>query len=184
MTLVTQRQHNEQTGMEENMSGIALCTQDDGAVKLLRGTSRFLWSSSVDETCKLFALSKLDITGDGNEQVVACTWDGQTYIIDNLKNVVKFAFGENVMAFLAGSYAVNPGQNSPCLVYVTFSNQVVIYWDVMHASNAPSNNLIGVMNSSFTECRDVVGSLGKMTPSGKVDQEMLRKLYAWCLYNA
>ena len=30
---------------------------------------------------QLMCLSKLDVTGDGLEEVVACSWDGQTYII-------------------------------------------------------------------------------------------------------
>ena len=184
LTSVTQRQRNDQTGMEEETPSVALCTQDDSTIKLLQGTSRLVWSTTVDESCEIFALSKLNVSGDNsNEHIVACTWDGQTYIIDHRKNVVKFASGQHVMAFLAGRYAVSPGHNSPCLVYVTFSGQVVIYWDLMHAFDAPCGNLIGVMNSSFTECREVVGSLGKLTPSGNVDLEMLRKLYGWCLYN-
>ena len=166
---------------EEKVLALVICTQD-GTVKLLRG-ERMMWTVSLDETCNLFALCKFDINGDGNEEMAVCAWDGQTYIIDHHKNVVKFTFGENVMAFLAGSYAVSPGHNCPCLVYVTFTNRVVLYWD-LHLSNMSSNTLIGTMNSSFTECRHVVESLGKTTESGKVDHEMLRKLYAWCLYNS
>ena len=30
---------------------------------------------------QLMCLSRLDVTGDGVPEVVACSWDGQTYII-------------------------------------------------------------------------------------------------------
>lgn len=40
--------------------------------------------------------------GDGREEVVACAWDGQTYIIDHTRTVVRFQFDENVNAFCAG----------------------------------------------------------------------------------
>lgn len=40
--------------------------------------------------------------GDGREEVVACAWDGQTYIIDHNRMVVRFQFDENVNAFCAG----------------------------------------------------------------------------------
>ncbi len=42
------------------------------------------------------------IQGDGREEVVACAWDGQTYIIDHARMVVRFQFDENVNAFCAG----------------------------------------------------------------------------------
>lgn len=33
---------------------------------------------------------------------MACAWDGQTYIIDHNRSVVRFQFDENVNAFCAG----------------------------------------------------------------------------------
>lgn len=42
------------------------------------------------------------VQGDGREEVVACAWDGQTYIIDHNRTVVRFQFDENVNAFCAG----------------------------------------------------------------------------------
>lgn len=46
--------------------------------------------------------------GDGREEVVACAWDGQTYIIDHTRTVVRFQFDENVNAFCAGeTFRVN-----------------------------------------------------------------------------
>uniref|UniRef100_A0A665V1H5 Integrin alpha FG-GAP repeat containing 2 n=1 Tax=Echeneis naucrates TaxID=173247 RepID=A0A665V1H5_ECHNA len=77
----------------------ALCTLD-GTLKLMDSSEQLLWSVQVDH--QLFALQKLDVTGDGREEVVACAWDGQTYIIDHNRTVVRFQFDENVNAFCAG----------------------------------------------------------------------------------
>ena len=50
--------------------------------------------------------------GDGREEVVACAWDGQTYIIDHNRTVVRFQFDENVNAFCAGEepYTLSPNE--------------------------------------------------------------------------
>lgn len=40
---------------------------------------------------------------------MACAWDGQTYIIDHNRTVVRFQFDENVNAFCAGDANVSPG---------------------------------------------------------------------------
>ncbi|KAK9723361.1 hypothetical protein K7432_002014 [Basidiobolus ranarum] len=78
----------------------------------------------------LFAACKLDLNGDGDDEVVTCAWDGNTYIIDNSFNVVHFEFPERVCAFVAGRYAVAPGKNVPCLFYVDFQDQIYVYYDV------------------------------------------------------
>uniref|UniRef100_A0AAR2K8D8 Integrin alpha FG-GAP repeat containing 2 n=1 Tax=Pygocentrus nattereri TaxID=42514 RepID=A0AAR2K8D8_PYGNA len=105
----------------------ALCTLD-GTLKLMDSSEQLLWSVQVDH--QLFALQKLDVTGDRREEVVACAWDGQTYIIDHNRMVVRFQFDENVNAFCAGQYACKEGRNSPCLVYVSFSHKIYVYWQV------------------------------------------------------
>uniref|UniRef100_A0A673IFE3 Integrin alpha FG-GAP repeat containing 2 n=1 Tax=Sinocyclocheilus rhinocerous TaxID=307959 RepID=A0A673IFE3_9TELE len=78
----------------------ALCTLDGDSEKLMDSSEKLLWSVQVDH--QLFALQKLDVTCDGREEVVACAWDGQTYIIDHARMVVRFQFDENVNAFCAG----------------------------------------------------------------------------------
>ena len=62
-----------------------------------------------------FAMSKLDITQDGDEEVALCAWNGNTYIIDHWRNVVQFKFDENVLAFCTGKFAFSPGKNLPAL---------------------------------------------------------------------
>lgn len=72
-----------------------------------------------------FALSKLDVTGNGNDDIIVCSWDGQTYILDQEKNSVRFQLDEPVQAFCSGYYSITPGENPvPCLVYMTFWNKV------------------------------------------------------------
>lgn len=80
---------------------------------------------------QVFALTKLDVTGNGAEDIVACAWDGQTYILDQNKNVVRFQLDEAVQAFESGWYTLGPGELPvTCLVYVTFKNKVLLYYDV------------------------------------------------------
>ncbi len=58
----------------------------------------------------MFALALVDVTGDGNDEVVACAWDGMTYFVDSKdQNLVKFKFGQAVSAFTAGLYSLEPG---------------------------------------------------------------------------
>ena len=42
--------------------------------------------------------------GNGQEDVVCCSWDGQTYIVNHGRQVVRFNFMENVAAFATGNY--------------------------------------------------------------------------------
>ncbi|XP_061106609.1 KICSTOR complex protein ITFG2 isoform X2 [Conger conger] len=116
----------------------ALCTLD-GTLKLMDSSEQLLWSVQVDH--QLFALQKLDVTGDGREEVVACAWDGQTYIIDHNRMVVRFQFDENVNAFCAGQYACKDGRNSPCLIYVSFNHKIYVYWRVELERMEPTNLL-------------------------------------------
>lgn len=80
---------------------------------------------------QVFALTKLDVTGNGADDIVACAWDGQTYILDQNKNVVRFQLDEAVQAFESGYYTLgNDELPVTCLVYVTFKNKVLLYYDI------------------------------------------------------
>ncbi len=52
----------------------------------------------------LFAMNLVDITGEGSDSIVACAWDGMTYIVDQDQSIVKFKFDDRVCAFAAGMY--------------------------------------------------------------------------------
>uniref|UniRef100_A0A671KAY4 Integrin alpha FG-GAP repeat containing 2 n=1 Tax=Sinocyclocheilus anshuiensis TaxID=1608454 RepID=A0A671KAY4_9TELE len=143
-------------GTEKACCGLfALCTLD-GTLKLMDSSEKLLWSVQVDH--QLFALQKLDVTGDGREEVVACAWDGQTYIIDHARMVVRFQFDENVNAFCAGQYACKDGRNSPCLVYVSFNHKIYVYWRVELERMEPTN-LLGVLEER-PEYPDLLHRLG------------------------
>ncbi|XP_043256625.1 KICSTOR complex protein ITFG2-like [Colletes gigas] len=99
----------------------------DGTIMLVKDEV-ILWSMQVDRM--IFALCRLDVTGDGSDEIVACAWDGQTYILDQQRNSVRFQFEEPVRAFCTGNYNVSPGISTPCLVYNTFNNKIFLYHDV------------------------------------------------------
>ncbi|CAH3155709.1 unnamed protein product [Porites lobata] len=133
-------------------SYLVLCNQD-GQLVFMSANKNHSWSMRVDQgNYKLFALSKLDITKDGNEEVAICSWDGVTYFVDYLRNVVQFKFGENVLAFCAGYYAYNAGKNLSALVYVTSFNRIVVYWNARLSAMVPTNSGIK-MKRKFKEQR-------------------------------
>ncbi|XP_073743075.1 KICSTOR complex protein ITFG2 isoform X1 [Callorhinus ursinus] len=141
---------------ERGGSGLfALCTLD-GTLKLMEEADKLLWSVQVDH--QLFALEKLDVTGNGCEEVVACAWDGQTYIIDHNRTVVRFQVDENIRAFCAGLYACKEGRNSPCLVYVTFNQKIYVYWEVQ-LERMESTNLLKLLEAE-PEFQSLLQELG------------------------
>ncbi|CAB0033938.1 unnamed protein product [Trichogramma brassicae] len=110
---------NEESQLWSNSKSYAIATLD-GTIMLVQDEV-ILWSMQVDHN--ISALYPLDVTGDGADEIIACTWDGQTYILDQERNSVRFQFEEPVRAFCAGSYSRDPGCNTPCLVYNNFYNK-------------------------------------------------------------
>ncbi|XP_039278782.1 KICSTOR complex protein ITFG2 [Nilaparvata lugens] len=134
-----------------------------------------LRSMQVDH--RLFALNKLDVTGDGRDEIIACSWDGQTYIIDQSKHSVSFQLEESVAGFCAGMYSISTATSPvPCLIYTTFSNKVYIYHNVKLASLASKSLMFKVVEQKDTIneicAQDVVS-----------DKKKLKALIEWCLYN-
>ncbi|XP_072398636.1 KICSTOR complex protein ITFG2-like [Diabrotica undecimpunctata] len=100
----------------------------DGTIMLVQDEV-ILWAIAVDH--QIFALTKLDVTGTGSDDIVACSWDGETYILDQDKNSVRFHLDEPVQAFQSGYYNIQPdAPDMTCLVYVTFKNSIVVYYDL------------------------------------------------------
>lgn len=52
-------------------------------------------------TKKFFDLNII-FKGDGTEEVIACSWDGHTYLVNLKKDAARFQFEENVAAFCPG----------------------------------------------------------------------------------
>lgn len=42
------------------------------------------------------------IQKDEGEEVIVCSWDGQTYIVNSKQQIAKFQFDEPTAAFVAG----------------------------------------------------------------------------------
>ncbi|NXY46275.1 ITFG2 protein, partial [Ceuthmochares aereus] len=145
-----------------------------GTLKLMEEADKLLWSVQVDH--QLFALEKLDITGNGHEEVIACAWDGQTYIIDHNRTVARFQADENVSAFCAGLYACKGGSNNPCLVYVSFNQKIYIYWDVQ-LERMESTNLLKIL-----DCDPEFGSLLQQLGVERDDVSAVKDLIHRTLY--
>lgn len=67
-----------------------------------------------------------------------------------------FHFGSSQIStplLSAGLYACKEGSNSPCLVYVSFSQKIYIYWDVQ-LERMESTNLLKIL-----DCDPEFGSL-------------------------
>lgn len=77
---------------------------------------------------QVFALTKLDVTGNGSDDIVVCSWDGQTYILDQEKNSARFHLNEAVQAFVSGYYgATERDPDVKSFIYITFKNTVSIW---------------------------------------------------------
>ncbi|XP_062513480.1 KICSTOR complex protein ITFG2-like isoform X2 [Corticium candelabrum] len=159
----------KEEGLTRQQNLIAVSTLD-GSLQLLEG-SKLLWELHVDH--QLFSLAKLDMTNDGNEEVIACAWDGLTYIVDRHRNVVRYQFEENVAAFCAGNYCVE-AHDVPCLVYATFSGRIYVYYNI-----TLPRIVVSSLASVIEEELEKFPRLKK-----KIDDEGLsrRNLVSWCLY--
>ncbi len=51
-------------------------------------------------------------------------------IIDQNQNVVKFKFEENICAFCAGYFSIEPNNPSPAFVYITLNHEIVLHYNV------------------------------------------------------
>ncbi|XP_067654862.1 KICSTOR complex protein ITFG2-like [Haliotis asinina] len=150
----------------------------DGSLVLVQSdkteSDKIVWSLQVDH--QLFSLHKLDVTGNNREEVVCCSWDGQTYIVNHSREVVRYQFEENVAAFSAGFFALPDQGNVPCFVYATFNNRIYIYYNIS-LPEVESTNLLTVMGRRD----DTRQLLARMNIDPK-RTDQLRQLYHWVLY--
>eukprot|EP00128_Syssomonas_multiformis_P000993 Colp12_sorted_trinity150504_noHs@2490 len=124
-------------------------------------------------------MQKLDVTGDGTEEVVVCGWDGTTYIINHNNDYVSYSFEPDVCAFAAGEFAAGPRGNRPCFVYVTFADHVIVYYDI-DIPFIPALDLVSAMSphvgkyerviapSSSKDARQELGTLYRALVLGSV----------------
>ncbi|CAG5134568.1 unnamed protein product [Candidula unifasciata] len=150
----------------------ALATLDGSLILVENDT--IIWSLQVDHY--LFALTKLDVTGNGKEEVVCCSWNGQTYIVNHSKEIVRYHFPDSVAAFCAGYFSLRDRTNAPCFVYATFNNRIYIYPNIT-LPQVESTNLVKVL-SKKPETSELLRKLNINAD----DVDSLQKLYRWCLY--
>lgn len=81
-----------------------------------------------------------------SQYFAVCAWNGKTYIVDEERNYLRFKFDEAVSAFTAGSYHFE-GRNHSALVYATFNNRIVVYYDVIVDRIRPIYLLDEVINN-------------------------------------
>ena len=134
-----------------------------------------MWNLQVDH--QLMCLSKVDVTGDGLEEVVASSWDGQTYIISQDRQAVRFQAEENVATFVSGMFGLKPGLTKPALVYVTFNNKIQLYHNLGLER--------GISLSSLVHWPGMLESAKELLQELEVDTEdmkQLQEVYRYCLY--
>ena len=152
----------------------------DGTIMLVDNCEKppmesIMWNLQVDH--QLMCLSKVDVTGDGLEEVVASSWDGQTYIISQDRQAVRFQAEENVATFVSGMFSLRPGLTKPALVYVTFNNKIQLYHNLGLER--------GISLSSLVHWPGMLESAKELLQELEVDTEdmkQLQEVYRYCLY--
>ena len=152
----------------------------DGTIMLVDNCDKppmesIMWNLQVDH--QLMCLSKVDVTGDGLEEVVASSWDGQTYIISQDRQAVRFQAEENVATFVSGMFSLKPGLTKPALVYVTFNNKIQLYHNLGLERGISLSSLVhwpGMLESAKEELEEL--------EVDTEDMKQLQEVYRYCLY--
>ncbi|CAB4490320.1 unnamed protein product [Rhizophagus irregularis] len=120
----------------------------------LQGTHKLFGMASIDLCINDESLDKKILndseksTKKHNNVFVVCAWNGCTYVIDHDFNVVKFEFEGRVCAFAAGQYAITPGHNVNCFLYVDFEDQITVYYN-LRINTKPVTNFMEIMRDQF-----------------------------------
>ena len=152
----------------------------DGTIMLVDNCDKppmesIMWNLQVDH--QLMCLSKVDVTGDGLEEVVASSWDGQTYIISQDRQAVRFQAEENVATFVSGMFSLKPGLTKPALVYVTFNNKIQLYHNLGLERGISLSSLVhwpGMLESAKEQLQEL--------EVDTEDMKQLQEVYRYCLY--
>mmetsp|Transcript_20284 Transcript_20284/g.77641 ORF Transcript_20284/g.77641 Transcript_20284/m.77641 type:complete len:656 (-) Transcript_20284:27-1994(-) len=92
----------------------------------------------------IFALHSLDVTGDGNDEVVVTSVDGITHIIDcktgdsvTHKLRLPLHHFHGISASVAAILDGPDGTTMPCLLYISFGGELIAYLDTSLESVSP-----------------------------------------------
>ncbi|XP_050529137.1 KICSTOR complex protein ITFG2-like isoform X1 [Daktulosphaira vitifoliae] len=144
----------------------------DGILMLVK-EQVVLWSKKIDQ--QLFCLKKLSLTDDGPDYLISCSWNGDTYIVDQQGHIVMFQLGESVTAFCSGMYTIKSNEKPvPCFVFITFNHKVFIYYDI----KLPKSNLQS-LSRYIENDSELLKYMEKMNIYSSTDR---KKLIDACLY--
>lgn len=121
-------------------------------------------------------MDTMDIDHSGNDTIVLCSWEGMTYVLDKNLELIKYNFGENICGFSAGQYAIDAQNNVPCFCYVTFSNRIILFYDVSSIGQKSASVCDALMEKlkARPEFDHILQSL--IRKDGKVDRLRLKEL--------
>ena len=131
---------------------------------------------------KWFAVNKLDLNMDGNDLIVLCSLDGMTYVIDKNFETVSYNFGETICGFRAGLFAVDAGVNAPCFCYVTFSNRLILYYDVEVITCKSKSVYATLIEKLKTSPQYAEILAGLQNETGCTDNDLVKKLVKSALF--
>lgn len=163
------------SGSVEHLMVNAICTSA-GLLKV-QTMNESIWQLQFDR--RLFALRKVDVTGDGFDEIVTCAWDGYTIIADRYQNTLRYDFAREVCTFAAGEYAVNKGVNETSLVYVTLQQPetkecvITIFYD-LGVSSVQAINMS--TSTSITMLRESRAKLAKVGLQGESIEHLCQSL--------
>ena len=124
-------------GQDGSLVGVATW---DGELRL--EGAEVAWTRWVDK--QLFSVATLDVTGDGNDEVIATTMEGLTFIARASDgDTVSFQFPHSapITVFHCGSLSLPDSPSpQPCLMYSTFHRDIFVYYD-LHLRSIDSYDL-------------------------------------------
>lgn len=158
---------------------IGICT-NDGNFMILEDTSNGLTPKQEWEQAehRWFSMAKFDVTNDGDDEIVVCSMNGMTYMIDKIRNIVSYNFNENVSAFIAGPYGPLEPNNvsNNCLCYVTLNGKIHVYYNVW-ISAMKVKCVHGAIIEKLKQSDDLKHILdGLKLPTGEIDHKKIQML--------
>ena len=158
---------------------IGICSLD-GNYMILEDTSLVTLQKKewVPSEHRWFSMAKFDVTNDGDDEIILCSMNGMTYMIDKIGNIVSYNFNENVAAFCAGPYGPLEANNvsANCLCYVTLSGKIHVYYNVW-ISAMKVKCVHGAIIEKLKQSDDLKHILdGLKLPTGEIDHKKIQML--------
>ncbi len=123
----------------------------DGRIQVTEN-EKTIWEVKVDsELSSMGTICNLVEDDPSNDHIVCVAWDGTTHILDQEREIVRFKMEDKVTTFACGSYSIHSGKSSPAFVYVTHTDEIVMFYGADHMiSSMKTTNLINLMQNNMT----------------------------------